>query len=66
MEPHHDTMRGRHVGVLKYRDYDATLVVSEGGIVVETQGYVFLSNSFQQVFQESKIINQEFIFTGFL
>ena len=44
MEPHTDTLNGRHVGVLKYRDYDAMLVVSEGGVVVETQGWNFYSD----------------------
>ena len=44
MDPHHDSMTGRRVGVLKYRDYDATLVVSEGGVVVETDGWNFYSD----------------------
>ena len=49
MEPHQDTMAGRHVGVLKFRDYDATLVVSEGGVVVETQGSVDYLHIFLRV-----------------
>ena len=27
--PHHDSMSGADVGVLKFRDYDASLVVRE-------------------------------------
>ena len=44
MQPHHDMMTGRNVGVLKYRDYDATLVVAEGGVVNETDGWNFYSD----------------------
>ena len=44
MEPQGVSMTGRRVGVLKYRDYDATLVVSEGGVVTETEGWNFYSD----------------------
>ena len=44
MEPHTDTMTGARVGVLKYRDYDAPMVVAEGGVVVETEGWNFYSD----------------------
>ena len=37
-------MTSQKVGVLKYRDYDATLVVAEGGVVVETDGWNFYSD----------------------
>ena len=50
MESRPDSMTGRHVGVLKYRDYDATLVVSEGGVVVETQGSLLTNFRFILVF----------------
>ena len=44
MNPHHDSMSGRRVGVLKYRDYDASLVVREGGIIKETNSWNFYSD----------------------
>ena len=37
-------MTSQNVGVLQYRDYDATLVVVEGGVVVESDGWNFYSD----------------------
>ena len=36
MGQHYDSMAGARVGVLKYRDYDASIVVREGGVVQES------------------------------
>ena len=57
MEPHHASMSGARVGVLKYRDSDAALVVSEGGMVVETEGWNFYSDvlSLMQKLRRSEI-----------
>lgn len=43
-EPHSHTMSGSKIGALKYRDYDATLIVKHGGVVRETDAWNFYSD----------------------
>lgn len=44
--PPSPTMNGASVGVLKYREYDASEVAKHGGNIVETNGTDFLSDLF--------------------
>lgn len=43
-EPHDHSMSGANVGALKYRDYDALVIVKNHGIVKETNGWNFHSD----------------------
>ena len=44
MGRHDDSISGGEVGVLKFRDYDASLVVQEGGIILETEAPDFYAD----------------------
>ena len=44
-------MAGEKVGVLKYRDYDASLVVREGGVIRETNvSFIYTSAQFIKMY----------------
>lgn len=43
-QPHEHSMSGAKVGALKYRDYDATVIVKQGGVVKETDAWNFYSD----------------------
>lgn len=44
MQPQSHSMRGSLVGVLKFRDFDGSLVVKEGGIIKESSSWNFFSD----------------------
>ena len=43
-EPHEHLMTGSYVGALKFRDYDASLIVKHGGVVKESTAWNFYSD----------------------
>ena len=44
MKSHQIRISGRRVGILKYRDYDASLVIREGGVIKESNSWNFYSD----------------------